>query len=154
MTPVLWIPAGLLLIALLALYIHDRWFSSDNIVRNYPVSGHLRYLLIELGPKLRQYIVADNREELPFNRDEREWIERSAAGQNNYFGFGTDDQIYDSPAAIARYRQNVPGAQTHLLPGTGHSPNVERPRLVAPLVLAFASPPPAKAAVRRKKPPG
>jgi pimeloyl-ACP methyl ester carboxylesterase len=68
--------------------------------------------------------------------------------------FGAEDQIYDAQEAIARYRQNVPGAQTHLLPGAGHSPNVERPRLVAPLVLAFASPPPAKAAVRQKKPPG
>jgi pimeloyl-ACP methyl ester carboxylesterase len=67
--------------------------------------------------------------------------------------FGADDQIYDAQEAIARYRQNVPGAQTRLLPGAGHSPNVERPNLVAPLVLAFTSPPPAKAAAP-KKPPG
>ena len=36
--------------------------------------------------------------------------------------FGAEDQIYDAQAAIARYRQNVPGAQTHLIPGAGHSP--------------------------------
>jgi glutamate synthase (ferredoxin) len=76
-----------------ALYIRDRWFSKDNILRNFPVFGRFRYHLIEMGPKLRQYIVADNNEELPFNRDEREWIQRSADGENNYFGFGTDDQI-------------------------------------------------------------
>ena len=57
--------------------------------------------------------------------------------------FGAEDQIYDAPAAIARYRQNVPGVQTHLIPGAGHSPNVEKPDLVAPLILAFAKPPPA-----------
>jgi pimeloyl-ACP methyl ester carboxylesterase len=57
--------------------------------------------------------------------------------------FGAEDQIYDAPAAIARYRQNVPGAQAHLIPGAGHSPNVEKPALVAPLILAFAKPPPA-----------
>jgi pimeloyl-ACP methyl ester carboxylesterase len=56
--------------------------------------------------------------------------------------FGAEDQIYDAQAAIARYRQ-VPGAQTHLIPGAGHSPNVEKPDLVAPLILAFAKPPPA-----------
>ncbi len=84
---------GVLVAALVGLYIHDRWFCHDNIIRNYPISGHFRYLLIALGPKLRQYIVADNREELPFNRDERDWIYRSADGENNYFGFGTDDQI-------------------------------------------------------------
>jgi len=89
----LYIAGGVAAAALLILFIHDRWFSTDNIVRNYPIFGHFRYLLIDAGPKLRQYIVADNREELPFNRDERDWIYRSADGENNYFGFGTDDQI-------------------------------------------------------------
>jgi glutamate synthase (ferredoxin) len=84
---------GLLVLAFAVLFVHDRWFSHDNVIRNYPVFGHFRYLLIEMGPKLRQYIVADNSEELPFNRDERDWIHRSADGENNYFGFGTDDQI-------------------------------------------------------------
>ena len=46
--------------------------------------------------------------------------------------FGAEDQLYDAQAAVARYRQNVPGVQTHLIPGAGHSPNVERPNLVAP----------------------
>jgi pimeloyl-ACP methyl ester carboxylesterase len=57
--------------------------------------------------------------------------------------FGAEDQIYDARAAIERYRQ-VPGAQTNLIPGAGHSPNVEKPALVAPLILAFAKPPPAQ----------
>jgi len=87
------IAGGVLLVALLALFIHDRWISKDNILRNYPIVGRFRYWLIDLGPKLRQYIIADNNEELPFNRDERDWIYRSADGGNNYFGFGTDDQI-------------------------------------------------------------
>jgi pimeloyl-ACP methyl ester carboxylesterase len=65
--------------------------------------------------------------------------------------FGAEDQIYDAEEAVARYRQNVPGVQTHLLPGAGHSPNVERPNLVAPLVLSFASPPPARTAAPKKK---
>jgi pimeloyl-ACP methyl ester carboxylesterase len=64
--------------------------------------------------------------------------------------FGAEDQIYDPQAAIARYQQ-VPGAQTHLIPGAGHSPNVEKPNLVAPLILAFAKPP--KAPVAKKAPP-
>ncbi len=88
-----WFLLGLLA-ALAAVFVHDRFFSTDNILRNFPVVGHLRYLLIDVGPELRQYIVANNREELPFNREEREWIYRSARGENNYFGFGTDDQLY------------------------------------------------------------
>ncbi len=66
--------------------------------------------------------------------------------------FGAEDQIYDAQAAIARYRQNVPGAQTQLIPGAGHSPNVEKPDLVAPLILAFAKPPqPAKPPATKKQ---
>jgi pimeloyl-ACP methyl ester carboxylesterase len=65
--------------------------------------------------------------------------------------FGAEDQIYDAHAAIARYRL-VPGAQTHLIPGAGHSPNVEKPDLVAPLILAFAKPPPQPKAPTAKKP--
>ncbi|MCC7441884.1 MAG: FMN-binding glutamate synthase family protein [Bdellovibrionales bacterium] len=90
-----WGWAGLALVgAVLGLAVRDRFFSTDNILRNVPVVGHLRYLLIELGPELRQYIVAGNREEAPFNREERDWIYRSARGENNTFGFGTDDQVY------------------------------------------------------------
>jgi len=92
-TVVNWIFAGAG-VALGALFIRDRYFSKDAIIRNFPIVGHIRYLLIEIGPELRQYIVAGNREEAPFNREEREWIYRSADGGNNYFGFGTDDQIY------------------------------------------------------------
>jgi pimeloyl-ACP methyl ester carboxylesterase len=65
--------------------------------------------------------------------------------------FGAEDQIYDPQAAIARYRQNVPGVQTHLIPGAGHSPNVEKPALVAPLILAFAKPPPTPKPPPKKK---
>lgn len=85
---------GLFFFALVALALHNRYYSQDNILRNFPIIGYLRYLFIEIGPELRQYIVANNHEEAPFNRAEREWIYHSAKGQNNMFGFGTDDQIY------------------------------------------------------------
>src|SRR3954468_5052619 len=85
--------AALLAVAFVSVWIHDRYVSTDNILRNYPVFGRFRAAFIEMGPKLRQYIIADNNVELPFNRDERDWICRSADGGNNYFGFGTDDQL-------------------------------------------------------------
>jgi pimeloyl-ACP methyl ester carboxylesterase len=52
--------------------------------------------------------------------------------------FGSEDQIYDAQKSIAAYG-DVPGVQTHVIPGAGHSPNVEKPDLVAPLILGFAS---------------
>jgi pimeloyl-ACP methyl ester carboxylesterase len=68
--------------------------------------------------------------------------------------FGAQDQLYDAQAAVDRYRQNVPGVQTHLIPGAGHSPNVERPNLVAPLILSWSAPPrgPLRPAKKRGKP--
>jgi len=74
--------------------VYDLVQPKKSVLRNFPLLGHLRYFLIEIGPELRQYIVANNREELPFSRNEREWIERSAERKNNYFGFGTDEMIY------------------------------------------------------------
>jgi pimeloyl-ACP methyl ester carboxylesterase len=51
--------------------------------------------------------------------------------------FGAEDQIYDSREALAAYAK-VPGAETALVAGAGHSPNVERPARTADLVLGFA----------------
>jgi pimeloyl-ACP methyl ester carboxylesterase len=66
--------------------------------------------------------------------------------------FGAEDQIYDAQAAVARYQQNVPGVQTHLIPDAGHSPNVERPNLVAPLILSWAAPPQGPLRPGKKQP--
>jgi pimeloyl-ACP methyl ester carboxylesterase len=53
--------------------------------------------------------------------------------------FGAEDQIYESKGALAAYAK-VPNAQTALIPGAGHSPNVEKPGRTAALVLKFAQP--------------
>ena len=74
--------------------IYDIFNKKHIILRNFPVVGHIRYWLESIGPELRQYIVANNREELPFNRIERGWIYASAKNENNYEGFGTDRDIY------------------------------------------------------------
>ena len=70
------------------------------ILRNFPIIGHLRYLLESVGPELRQYIVTSNQEERPFSRDQRRWVYASSKLQNNYFGFGTDAELENSPNHI------------------------------------------------------
>lgn len=65
--------------------------------------------------------------------------------------FGAEDQLYDAQSAVTRYRQNVPDVQTHLIPGAGHSPHVERPNLVAPLILSWAAPPQGALRPAKKK---
>ncbi|HXQ89869.1 MAG TPA: alpha/beta fold hydrolase [Solirubrobacterales bacterium] len=52
---------------------------------------------------------------------------------------GAEEQIVDDPQrALDQYAAGDPGAETHLIEGAGHSPNVERPDLVAGLVQRFA----------------
>jgi pimeloyl-ACP methyl ester carboxylesterase len=61
---------------------------------------------------------------------------------------GAEEQIIDDPPKrLAEYRSTVPGAQTKLIAGAGHSPNVEKPAQTAALVLGFAVRP---AAAKRK----
>ena len=86
---------GWVLIFLLIVAIRDIFFNKYHAVsHNFPLIGHIRYMLESIGPELRQYIVANNREELPFNRIERSWIYASAKNENNYKGFGTDRDIF------------------------------------------------------------
>jgi pimeloyl-ACP methyl ester carboxylesterase len=73
----------------------------------------------------------DYSEEVPLDRRiEREGLPLLAI-------FGAEDQLYDAPEALAAYAE-VPGARTVLVPGAGHSPNVEKPARTAALVLGFA----------------
>ena len=82
---------------LVAIMLHDVAQRRHAIPRNYPVIGHLRYLLEKVDPELRQYIVTGNNEERPFSRDQRSCVYTSSKRQNNYSGFGTDDELELSP---------------------------------------------------------
>lgn len=53
--------------------------------------------------------------------------------------FGSEDQCHRSPAKVAAAYSAVPGAVVETIAGAGHSPNVERPRETADLILAFAT---------------
>lgn len=83
-----------ILIVLAFIAIRDILQKKHTISHNFPIIGHFRYILEHIGPELRQYLVANNREELPFNRIERGWVYASAKKENNYEGFGTDRDIY------------------------------------------------------------
>lgn len=92
----MWVLIGIgAFLVLLALW--DIFQKKHAILRNFPIVGHFRYLFELVGPELRQYIVTSNNEERPFTRDQRRWVYASAKQQNNYFGFGTDNELDSSP---------------------------------------------------------
>ncbi|OBB12059.1 glutamate synthase [Mycobacteriaceae bacterium 1482268.1] len=76
-----------------ALVARDLFQRKHALLRNYPLVGHARYLIEAIGPELRQYIVAADDEERPFTRDQRRWVYASSKKENNYFGFGTDNDL-------------------------------------------------------------
>jgi len=92
-----WQPAqwGLALTApLVALGIYDLLQRRHNILRNYPVLGHLRFLLEDVGPELRQYVVENNTEGRPFNRDSRSLMYQRSKGILDKKPFGTELDVY------------------------------------------------------------
>lgn len=64
----------------------------------------------------------------------------AASGQPLMVLMGAEEQIVNDPQrALDQYKAAVPNAETHLIAGAGHSPNVERPVLVAKLVDRFSA---------------
>jgi glutamate synthase domain-containing protein 2 len=84
---------GVGVFVVVVLFIIDITQTKDAVRRNFPVLGRFRYLFSALGEFFRQYFFAMNREEMPFNRAEREWIDRAAKGHNNTVAFGSSKSL-------------------------------------------------------------
>jgi glutamate synthase domain-containing protein 2 len=80
---------GLLVVAVVVMYVIDVRQTKHAVRRNYPVVGRFRYLFEHLGEFFRQYFFAMDREELPFNRAERSWVYRAAKGEDTTVAFGS-----------------------------------------------------------------
>ncbi len=82
----------LLLVALAvaaALFVYDRLQTQNAILRNFPVIGHSRKLLQHFGVFFRRYFSAADREELPFNRAQRQWVHFASVNADNTRAFGS-----------------------------------------------------------------
>jgi glutamate synthase (ferredoxin) len=91
--------SGLLLI----IFLYDIFQRKHAILRNFPVLGHVRYLMEKIGPELRQYWVANDKEEMPFTRAERTWIYATSKMQNNNFGFGSSELMYEAGYPVLKH---------------------------------------------------
>jgi len=74
--------------------IHDLTQTKSPILRNYPVLGHMRYFLTDIGPELRQYFIERDWDGRPFNRDQRNAIYERAKGKQSETSFGTVLDVY------------------------------------------------------------
>jgi len=64
------------------------------ILRNYPISAHLRFLLESIRPEMRQYFFEDEKHGLPFSRDKRAVVYQRAKSVLDKRPFGTQYDVY------------------------------------------------------------
>src|ERR1700735_571920 len=105
---------AVILLALAALYVHDKRQVPHTILRNYPIVGYFRYFAETLGEYMRQYQYLPDWSERPFNRLERSWVYRSAKGVSNLRSFGSENV----PPFISR-NAAFPILEEEKRPGTG-----------------------------------
>lgn len=85
-------PAGWLALpfaVLVLLGVRDLRQARHAILRNYPVIGHLRFLLEYIRPEIRQYFIESDTESSPFSRAQRSLVYQRAKGEPDNRPFGT-----------------------------------------------------------------
>jgi glutamate synthase domain-containing protein 2 len=95
---------GVLLVLVVGLillywYMRDITQKRHAVLRNFPIVGHLRFFLENLGEYFRQYFFLGDREEMPFNRATRGWVYRLAKNEGGIIGFGSTYDL-NQPGAL------------------------------------------------------
>jgi glutamate synthase domain-containing protein 2 len=84
----------LALIALLVVVgVYDLVQKKHSILRNYPILGHMRFLLEGIRPELQQYFIERNYDGRPYDRDTRSVIYERAKGIHGEQAFGTERDV-------------------------------------------------------------
>ena len=81
--------ALLLCLSLVAIGVQDVRQTRHAILRNYPVIGHMRFLLEYIRPEIRQYFIESDSEAAPFSRAQRSLVYQRSKTQPDNHPFGT-----------------------------------------------------------------
>ncbi|HSB99201.1 MAG TPA: glutamate synthase-related protein, partial [Burkholderiaceae bacterium] len=80
--------------ALVVLGVRDSLQRRHAVLRNYPVIGHLRFLLEYIRPEIRQYFFESDNEQHPFSRQQRSLAYQRAKGDSDKRPFGTQLDVH------------------------------------------------------------
>jgi glutamate synthase domain-containing protein 2 len=80
--------------ALSLLGVRDLLQTRHAVLRNYPIAAHIRFLLEDIRPELRQYFFESEKDGLPFSRDERSIVYQRAKMQLDKRPFGSQFDVY------------------------------------------------------------
>jgi glutamate synthase domain-containing protein 2 len=86
---------------------YEIFFGISNLRRNYPVLANIRYALEFIRPEIQQYFIANNVEERPFSREDRNLIYRRAKDANDTLPFGTEQDILEEGYRSLNHSINV-----------------------------------------------
>lgn len=75
---------------------YDLLQRKHSVLRNYPVLGHLRYLLEAIRPEMQQYFIERNFDGRPFDRDVRSIVYERAKATEDESPFGTERDVYEN----------------------------------------------------------
>ncbi len=90
---ILW---SLLLLGPLALLgLRDYLFATNAVIRNFPIVGHLRFVIEDLHVLIQQYFIEGSTEGMPFSRDQRSLVYQRAARERDTVPFGTQQDVYE-----------------------------------------------------------
>ncbi|GAA1364241.1 FMN-binding glutamate synthase family protein [Streptomyces beijiangensis] len=82
------------LLAAAAVGTYDVLQRRHSLLRNYPVVGHLRYLLEKIRPEMQQYFIERDYDGMPYDRDTRSTVYERAKGTADQDPFGTELDVY------------------------------------------------------------
>ncbi|MCA3450162.1 MAG: FMN-binding glutamate synthase family protein [Rhodobacter sp.] len=74
--------------------VHDLVQTHHAVLRNYPIAGHLRFLLEGVRPEIRQYFFEGDKDGAPFSRDKRALVYQRAKRALDKRPFGTQYDVY------------------------------------------------------------
>lgn len=86
--------AALACLFLVGLGLHDVRQTRHSVLRNYPVIGHLRFLLEFVRIEIRQYFIEADHEAAPFSRTQRSLVYQRAKGESDKRPFGTQLDVH------------------------------------------------------------
>ena len=100
----------------------DLMQTRHSVLRNYPISAHLRFLLEHMRPEMRQYFFESEKDGAPFSRDKRAVVYQRAKMVLDKRPFGTQYDVYGDgfewvqhsmvprPHGVAPFRITIGGA--------------------------------------------
>jgi len=73
---------------------YDYFQVRNSILRDYPVIGHMRYILKAISPELHQYFVESNTNGAPFSKNTINLVYSRADNHEEFHPFGTERDLY------------------------------------------------------------